>query len=287
MSKRPRRNHRPAFKAKIAPRQGSRHASPRRSRHRAVSRETPCLVRCPAVASADDEAQPIPVLQDEPGDHPPRGDALHPVPAFPAERRGHAARARHRVHHESVRFWWNRFGPIFAAEIRRRRIARMRQFHHWQWHLDEMFVRINGETHYLWRAVDHEGEVLEAFVSKRRDRTAALKFLRKALRRHGRPEIIVTDRLRSYGAALRAVGAGRRQRTGRWLNNRAENTHQPLRRRERAMQRFRRMGCLQKFASAHASIHNHFSQERHLTPRNAFKLKRDAALAEWPQLGIA
>jgi len=191
------------------------------------------------------------------------------------------------VSHESVRFWWNRFGPIFAAEIRRRRIPRMRQFHHWQWHLDEMFVKINGETHYLWRAVDHEGEVLEAFVSKRRDRKAALKFLRKALKRHGRPEIIVTDRLRSYGAALKAVGAERRQRTGRWLNNRAENTHQPLRRRERAMQRFRRMSSLQKFASAHASIHNHFNQERHLVSRADFKRNRTAALAEWRQLGAA
>jgi putative transposase len=150
-----------------------------------------------------------------------------------------------------------------------------------------MFVKINGETHYLWRAVDHEGEVLESFVSKRRDRKAALKFLRKALKRHGRPEIIVTDRLCSYGAAMRAVGAERRQSTGRWLNNRVENTHQPLRRRERAMQRFRRMGCLQKFSAAHASIHNHFNQERHLTPRQMFKLKRDAALAEWRELGTA
>lgn len=191
------------------------------------------------------------------------------------------------ISHESIRFWWNRFGPIFAAEIRRRCIARMRQFHHWQWHLDEMFVKINGETHYLWRAVDHEGEVLEAFVSKRRDRKAALKFLRKALKRHGAPEIIVTDRLRSYGAALRAVGAEHRQRTGRWLNNRVENAHQPLRRRERAMQRFRRMSCLQKFASAHASIHDHFNQERHLINRTDFKRNRTAALAEWRQLGSA
>ncbi len=121
----------------------------------------------------------------------------------------------------------------------------------------------------LWRAVDHEGEVLEAFVSKRRDRKAALKFLRKALKRHGQPEIIVTDRLRSYGAALKSIGAERRQRTGRWLNNRVENTHQPLRRRERAMQRFRRMSCLQKFASAHASIHNHFNQKRPPNPNNS------------------
>ncbi len=111
------------------------------------------------------------------------------------------------ISHETVRFWWNRFGPMFAAEIRRRRVERMRSSPQWRWHLDEMFVKINGETHYLWRAVDHEGEVLESFVTKRRDRKAALKFLKKAMRRHGSPEVMVTDRLRSYGAALRTMGA--------------------------------------------------------------------------------
>jgi len=119
----------------------------------------------------------------------------------------------------------------------------------WQWHLDEVFVRINGERHYLWRVVDHEGEVLESFVSKTRDKKAALKFLGKAMRKHGRPEVIVTDRLRSYGAALKETGAMARQETGRWLNNRAENLHLPFRRRERATQRFRRMRSLQLFVS--------------------------------------
>ena len=85
--------------------------------------------------------------------------------------------------HETVRFWWNRFGPMFAAEIRRRRVDRMRGFRHWRWHLDEVFVKINGERHYLWRAVDHEGEILESFVTKKRDKSAALKFLKKALKR--------------------------------------------------------------------------------------------------------
>ena len=90
------------------------------------------------------------------------------------------------ISHETVRFWWNRFGPMFAAEIRRNRVSRMRSYSNWQWHLDEVFVKINGETHYLWRAVDHEGEVLESYVTKRRDRKAALKFSQKsneALRR--------------------------------------------------------------------------------------------------------
>jgi putative transposase len=139
------------------------------------------------------------------------------------------------VSHETVRFWWNRFGPMFAAEIRRKPASRLRAWPQWQWHLDEVFVKINGVTHYLWRAVDHEGEVLESYVTKRRDRKAALRFLRKAMKRYGRPEIIVTDRLRSYKAAMREIGNEARQETGRWLNNRAENSHLPLRRRERAM----------------------------------------------------
>lgn len=136
------------------------------------------------------------------------------------------------ISHETVRFWWNRFGPIFAAEIRRRRVDRMRAFSNWRWHVDEVFVKINGEPHYLWRAVDHEGEVLEAVVTKRRNKKAALKFLRKLMRRYGQPETIVTDRLPSYRAALRELGATDLQSVGRWLNNRVENSHLPLRRRE-------------------------------------------------------
>ena len=130
---------------------------------------------------------------------------------------------------------------MFAADIRRQRISRMRGFRHWKWHLDEVYVKINGEMHYLWRAVDHEGEVLESFVTKTRDKAAALKFIKKAMKRFGRAESVVTDGLRSYGAALKEIGAADRQEVGRWLNNRAENSHQPFRRRERAMERFRRM----------------------------------------------
>jgi putative transposase len=190
------------------------------------------------------------------------------------------------VSHESVRFWWHRFGPIFASEIRKRRIDGMKSSQ-WRWHLDEMFVKINGERHYLWRAIDHEGEVLESFVTKKRDRKAALKFLKKTMRRNGRPNAIVTDLLRSYGAALKAIGAENLQETGQWLNNRAENSHLPFRRRERAMQRFRRMRSLQMFVSVHASVQNHFNQERHLYSRQNFKLNRAAALAEWRGLGAA
>jgi putative transposase len=191
------------------------------------------------------------------------------------------------ISHETVRFWWNRFGPMFAAEIRRKRAQQLRTWPQWQWHLDEMFVKIRGETHYLWRAVDHEGEVLEAYVTKTRNRNAALKFLRKAMKRYGQPNVFVTDRLRSYRAALTDVGMARRQETGRWLNNRVENSHQPLRRRERAMQRFRQMRSLQKFAAVHSSVHNHFNQERHLYSRDNFKVNCAVALAEWRQLGVA
>ena len=128
------------------------------------------------------------------------------------------------ISHETVRFWWNQFGPLFAAEIRKRQVTRMRSSN-WRWHLDEVFVKINGELHYLWRAVDHEGEVLESYVTNRRDRKAALKFLRKSMRRHGSPEVLVTDKLRSYGAAMKVIGNAERQETGRWANNRAENSH--------------------------------------------------------------
>ena len=146
--------------------------------------------------------------------------------------------------YETVRYWWNRFGPLFAAEIRTRRV-RHGSYSLWRWHLDEVFVRINGKTCYVWRAVDHEGEVLEVVATTRRDRKAALRFLKRAMKRYGRPASIVTDRLRSYRAAMKVVGNEGCQETRRWLNNRAENSHQPFRRREGAMARFRDLKTLQ------------------------------------------
>lgn len=184
------------------------------------------------------------------------------------------------ISHETVRFWWHRFGPLFAAEIRKRRIGGMKSSR-WRWHLDEVFVKANGEPHNLWRAVDHEGEVLESFVMKTRDRKAALKFLKRTMKKHGRADVFVTDKLRSYGAALRVLGMVGRQETGRWENNRAENSHLPFRRRERAMLRFRRIRTLQKFATVHASVYNLFNTERSLSSRHLFKQNRAAALAEW------
>jgi len=191
------------------------------------------------------------------------------------------------VSYETVRYWWNRFGPMFASEIRRKRVQKLRAFSKWQWHVDEVFVKIKGERHYLWRAIDHEGEVLESVVTKRRNKQAALKMLRKMMRRYGKPEVLVTDRLPSYRAALRKLGCGDMQRCGRWLNNRIENSHLPFRRRERAMQRFRRMRSLQKFVAVHSSVFNHFNQGRTLSRRDIFKLNRTAALAEWRGLGAA
>ncbi|MXO57664.1 IS6 family transposase [Pontixanthobacter gangjinensis] len=188
------------------------------------------------------------------------------------------------VCHETVRLWWNRFGPLFAADIRRQRVSRMKGFRNWRWHLDEVFVKINGETHYLWRAVDQEGEILESYVTKKRDKKAALRFLKKALKRHGQAEKIVTDGLRSYPAAMRDLGNENRREMGRWKNNRVENSHLPFRRRERAMLRFRQMKSLQKFASLHANVHNHFNSQRHLIDRQTYKTARSAALAEWQNL---
>jgi putative transposase len=188
------------------------------------------------------------------------------------------------ISHETVRFWWNRFGPIFAAEIGKKRVAHLRGYPQWRWHLDEVFVKVNGKLCYLWRAVDHEGEVLETVVTAKRNKAAALKFLKRIMKKYGRPKSVVTDGLCSYPAAMKEVGISGRHEVGGRLNNRAENSHQPFRRRERAMQRFRCMKTLQKFSSVHAQIHNHFNQERHLVTRDVFKQRRADALADWHAL---
>ena len=145
-------------------------------------------------------------------------------------------------------------------------------------------MKANGKRHYFWRAVDHESEVLEAVVTKHRHITEALKFLRKSMKRYGTPDVIGTDKLRSYGAAMKDTGNVTKQETGRWFNNRAENSHLPFRRRHLEMLRLRQMRCLQKFASVQSSVHNNFNQERHLYSRDNFKPNRSAALSEWRQL---
>lgn len=148
-------------------------------------------------------------------------------------------------------------------------------------------MKTNGTQHYLWRAVDHEGEILECFVTKKRDKLAALRFLKKAMKRYGPPQTVVTDKLKSYSAAMRDIGNQDRQNTAQYANNRAENSHRPFRRRERPMTRFRRTSTLQKFTSTNASIYNHFNHERHLESRTLFKSLRDVSLSKWRELIVA
>jgi putative transposase len=175
---------------------------------------------------------------------------------------------------------------MFAAKIRKTRGAHTRGYTQWHLHLDEVFVKINGKLRYLWRAVDHESEVLETVVTAQRDKAAALRFLKRIMKKYGRPQRVVTDGLCSYRAAMKDIGIADRHEVGRRLNNRAdnENSHQPLRRRERAMQRFRSMKTLHKFSSVHAQIHNHFNQDRHLINRNVLKQRRADAMVEWRTL---
>jgi putative transposase len=191
--------------------------------------------------------------------------------------------------HETVRHWRNRFGPLFASD------PPTREPHARLPPVEVAFRRdvrdpkgsaanLNGEMVYLWRAVDHDGEILESFVTKKRDRSVALAFMKKALKCRGRPEFIVTDGQRSYPAAVRQLGNFDRREMGRWMNNRVENSQLPFRRRERAMLRFDQMKTLQKFASVHASISNHLNLDRHLVDRNTYKLRRSVALAAWPLL---
>lgn len=167
-----------------------------------------------------------------------------------------------------------------AAQIRKKRFSYPKQYSPWRWHIDEVFVKINGKTYYLWRAVDHEGEVLDAVVTKKRYKKAALKVLKHLMKRYGRPHSIVTDKLGSYGAAMREIGCQSLQKTGGRLNNRAENSHLPFRRRERAMQHFRNEETLQKFVSIHSQVYNHFNGERHLNNREKFKNFRSEANSE-------
>src|SRR6201987_1445537 len=167
------------------------------------------------------------------------------------------------ISYESVRSWVLKFGPAIA-----RRLRRCRPRPSDRWHLDEMVVRIAGKRMYLWRAVDHEGEVLEILVQRRRDRSAAVKLMRKLLRKQGfAPTRVTTDNLRSYGAAFRHLGLSCHHEQGLRENNRAENSHQVVRRRERKMQRFKSAASAQRFLSVHAAVHNTFNLQRHLVSR--------------------
>jgi transposase-like protein len=185
--------------------------------------------------------------------------------------------------YETVRRWALKFGRIYADRTRRRRPRPSDR-----WHLDEVFLKIGGKTVYLWRAVDDEGEVLDVLVQSKRDRKAALKLLRKLLKRQGQvPDSIVTDRLRSYGAALRDLSLADRHVTGGRSNNRAEVSHQPTRRRERQQLRFKSPGSAQRFLASHAAVSNHFNVQRHLISRRTLKILRTEALADWRQIVAA
>ena len=187
------------------------------------------------------------------------------------------------VSYETVRRWALKFGTIIARKLRRGRPGPDRR-----WHLDEVFVCIKDRQFYIWRAVDSEGEVLDILVQPRRDRKAALKLMRKLLKKQGiTPAKIVTDKLRSYASALCELGVVRRHDTGRWRNNRAENSHQPLRQRERRMKRFKSPASAQRFLSTHAAIYNVFNIQRHLISRRTLRLFRDQAMLTWRQATAA
>jgi putative transposase len=187
------------------------------------------------------------------------------------------------VSYETVRRWVNHFGPMIAAQLRKRRPKP-----HATWHLDEVYLKIDGRMAYLWRAVDAEGEVLDVLVQSKRNKRAALKLMRKLLKKYAFvPERLVTDDLRSYGAAARALGLERVHQRGRWKNNRAENSHQPTRRRERKMQRFKSAGSAQRFLSTHAAVHNTFNVQRHLISAQSHRVLRAAAMTTWREVVAA
>jgi putative transposase len=183
------------------------------------------------------------------------------------------------VSSETVRRWCLKFGPAYAWKLQRRRPRPESR-----WHLDEMFVSINGKQMHLWRVVDAEGEVLEVLVQKRRDKQAARKLLRKLLKKQGYvPSSFVTDKLRSYSAARRELGMSGKHETGGRKNNRADNSHQPTRRRERVMQRFKSPGSAQQFLPVYAGVYNTFNTQRHLISRSTLRQFREAAMKQWHQ----
>jgi putative transposase len=181
------------------------------------------------------------------------------------------------VSYETVRRWVDDFGSPIAADLRKRRPKP-----HSTWHLDEVYIKIDARLVYLRRAVDAEGEVLDVLVQSRRDKRAALKLMRKLLKKMSFvPDKLVTDDLRSYGAACRDLGISHRHERGRWRNNRAENSHQPTRRRERKMQGFKSTGSAQRFLSFHAATYNTFNIQRRLTSASTHRVFRTSAMQTW------
>src|SRR5215218_1180840 len=188
------------------------------------------------------------------------------------------------VSHETVRQWGLKFGQAFANQIRRR-LPHAGD----TWHLDEVAVKIAGKKHWLWRAVDQNGMVLDVLVQSRRDKHAAKRLLRKLLKKQMRsPRLLITDKLRSYGAAKREIMSGVEHRQHKGLNNRAENSHQPTRRRERQMKRFKSPRQAQRFLSAHAQINNLFHLRRDHLPAAQYRAARTQAFQTWAEVtGVA
>src|SRR5688572_7258275 len=181
------------------------------------------------------------------------------------------------ISYETVRRWVLKFGTMFARRLRARRPRAG-----FQWHLDEMVAVIGGRRMYLWRAVDDEGEVLDILVQRRRDKTAAVKLMRKLLKKQGfAPSVLVTDKLRSYGAAKAEIGLSARHEQGLRRNNRAESSHQPVRRRERKLQRFKSPGSAQRFLSVHSAVYNTFNVQRHLISRSTLRVFRADTMEQW------
>ena len=187
------------------------------------------------------------------------------------------------VSYESVRRWSVKFGLAYAYKLRRSRPRPDTR-----WHLDEVFVSINGKRMYLWRAVDSEGEVLDILVQPRRNKKAARKLIRKLLKKQGFvPDAFVTDKLPSYIAALGDLGMDGRHVSGGRSNNRAENSHLPVRQRERRMQRFKSAGSAQRFLSTHAAVYNTFNVQRHLISRKTLRQFRAEAVRTWQTVTAA
>src|ERR1700748_843626 len=186
--------------------------------------------------------------------------------------------------YEKRRPWGLKFGCEFANRIRRRAPQRGDK-----WHLDEVVITIAGKKHWLWRAVDQEGFVLDVLVQSRRDKKAAKRLLRKLLKKHLRaPRVLITDKLRSYGAAKREIIPGVAHRQHKGLNNRAENSHQPTRRRERIMKRFKSPRQVQRFLSTHDQIANIFSRRPNQDTAAKFHSARRQAFATWAEVtGVA
>jgi putative transposase len=184
------------------------------------------------------------------------------------------------VSYETIRRWCAKFAQSYANGLRRRRPRTGDK-----WHLDEVFIKINGEQKYLWRAVDQDGNVLDILVQNRRDKAAARRFFRTLLKKTGAvPRVIVTDKLRSYGAAHREVMPCVEHRQSKYWNNQAENSHQPTRQRERAMKGFRSVGGAQRFLSAFSGISPHFRPRRHLMTAAAHRAEMSIRFAIWDQI---